>query len=198
MGGALPWENAYFTEMVVNGRKAQMRVYSARWSEPAAEQLKARLEVLGAQVQLQKSSGGATGRAVWPEREAGFMILSMSNQPNQMIFVYYPEPGSRRGNVHFPVPEMDGAMVNTTIENRKTGTFMASLKTNASETQAHQFYHDALAGGGWDLRKAPLMQMGEMSGMAIYEKKKQVCFVQTASQNGNGTSLTLLVKGGSL
>ncbi|QBG48017.1 hypothetical protein EGM51_11640 [Verrucomicrobia bacterium S94] len=195
--GSLPWDKAYVTEMTVNGRPAVMRIYSARFSEPVVHQLKSRFEQMGAQVQVQENENGATGRAVFPDQSVGFLVLKPPQQPTQQIFVYEPT-GERGTSVKSPVPEYRRAKVRTTISDDKTGTYLATLETTSSATETHVFYAGALQGAGWKMISPALIKNGTVSGMAVYEKKSRVCYVQATDRMDGVNTITILVKGGAL
>jgi hypothetical protein len=196
--GSLPWENAYRANMTVNGRPARMHIYSARFSEPVVEQLKARFQSLGATVRVAGSRDGATGTAVWPDREASFIVLAPHDQPRQTIMVYFPEAGKKTGKVVFPVPEFKRGKTLTTISDDDTNTFLATIETPVSATEAHSFYAGALQGEGWTLAAPALVDNGTISGMAVYQKKERVCYVQATDRMAGLNMVTLLVKGGTL
>lgn len=195
--GSLPWDTAYKTEMTVNGRPAVVSVYSARHSEPVINQLKDRFEQLGATVQLARSGDGASGRAVWPDRSVGFLVVKPPKEPVQQIFIY--EPTGKQGRAaNMPVPEFSRAKVRNTITDDDTGTYMATLQTTASCTEVHTFYAGALQADGWEIVAPALIKDGRVSGMAVYQKKQKVCYVQAVDRVGGLNLITLLVKGGTL
>ncbi|MCF7849210.1 MAG: hypothetical protein K9M45_10185 [Kiritimatiellales bacterium] len=196
--GSLPWESAYQTKMTVNGRKSIVKLYSARHSEPVVDQLKARFEAMGAKVTVARSSGGATGVARWPDRNAGFLIISPPGEPVQQIIVYQPEPGSFAKQVSFPVPEYQRGRVLSTLSDDQNGTFLATIETTDSATEVHSFYAGSLIGNGWEMAAPALVKNGTISGMAVYTKKKEVCYVQAADRPGKPNIITLLVKGGAI
>lgn len=195
--GSLPWDTAYQTEMTVNGRPAVVSVYSARHSEPAVNQLKSRFEQLGATVQLARSDGGASGRAVWPDRSVGFLVVKPPKEPAQQIFIYEPT-GRQERAAKMPVPEFNRAKVRNTITDDETGTYLATLQTAASCTEVHSFYAGALQAEGWEIVAPALIKDGRVSGMAVYQKKRKICYVQAVDRVGGLNLITLLVKGGAL
>lgn len=196
--GSLPWDNAYKASMTVNGRKALLWIYSARHSEPVAEQLRSRFQALGAEVEMCSSEHGVTGKAKWPDREASFFTLSPPQEPTQQIFVYYPEPGSVPKEVRFPVPEYMRGKVLTTISDDDTSTFFATIETSDSATEIHSFYARELSAKGWAMVAPARVANGTVSGMAAYQKKSKVCYVQAVDRMGRPNMITLLVKGGAL
>lgn len=196
--GNLPWETAYRTKMTVNGQPARMHVYSARYNEPVVAQLKARLETLGAEVQVSRSPDGATGSAVWPDRRAGFIVLSPHDQPQQTVMVYFPEAGKAKREVVFPVPEYTRGRRRTTVSDDGSNTFLAVVESNDSPTEIHGYYARELPAAGWELVAPAVVADGTVRGMAVYRKKNKICYVQAVGRTGQPSMLTLLVKGGSL
>jgi hypothetical protein len=196
--GSLPWDNAYRVNMTVNGKPTRMHVYSARHSEPVLHQLTTRFEALGARVRATRSQDGATGVAQWPDRSASFIILSPDNEPNQTVMVYFPDPDARVEQVTFPVPEYTRAKRVTTISDDDTATFMATSETSDSATEIHDYYLRSMKGDGWELRSPALVKNGTVSGMAVYQKGKKICYVQAVDRQGRPNMVTLLVKGGAL
>jgi len=195
--GSLPWDAAYKTEMTVNGRPAVVKIYSARQTEPVINQLKTRFEELGATVQVARSPDGATGRAVWPDRTVGFLVMKPPKEPVQQIFIY--EPTGKQGRpAELPVPDYNRATVRTTISDDVTGTYMATLETSASATEAHTFYAGAMPATGWEMVAPALVKNGRISGMAVYQKKSKICYIQVADRINSASTITLLVKDGTL
>lgn len=197
--GRFGWDSAYKTRMTVNGQPSDVRIYSARYSTPVLDQLKTRFEELGAEVELLQGPGGATGKAVWPDgKEARVLVLSPESEPRHLMFVFYPEPGAKPAAAQFPVPRYQGGDVEYTVSNDETGTFFAQLSTMADATEVHSFYAASLAAEGWKLIMPALVRDGTISGMAVYEKGKDVCYVQAVNRPGRSNAVTLLVKGGKL
>ena len=196
--GTLPWENATRTQMTVNGRPATMHVYSARYTEPVVEQLRARFEALGAKVMILRSRDGATGTAKWPDREARFLVLAPHTEPRKTIIVYYTQPGQKPVKVRFPVPEYVRGKIATTISDDDTGTFMATIQTADPATDIHTFYACALQADGWQMVVPASVHNGTIRGMAAYQKKKKICYVQATDRPGELNMITLLVKRGVL
>lgn len=197
--GRYGWESAYKTQMTVNGRPSEVRLYSARFDDPVLDQLKTRFEEQGAKVALVQTPGGATGVALWPDgKEARFLVLSPATEPRQLIFVFYPELGSSPKNVRLPVSKYPGSTTEFTVSNDETKTFFASFSTMASATELHTFHASALAAEGWKLLTPALVRDGSISGMAVFQKGKKVCYVQAVNRPGRLNTVTLLVKGGKL
>ncbi len=198
LNGTLPWDHAYRTQMTVNGRQATVNMYAARYSEPVVEQLKNRFEEMGAKVQVARSEHGATGRAVWPDRVIGFIVMSPPSEPMHQVFIYEPESGDRSAPARFPVPEYRNGTTRTTISDDDTKTFMAIAETYDSSTDIHSFYSRELQGSGWSLVAPATARNGTIGGMAVYMKGSQVCYVQSTDKPGQPNMVTLLVKGGRL
>ncbi len=193
------WETAYKTTMTVNGRPTEVRLYSARHSEPVVEQLAARFQELGAKVSVSRTPDGASGVAVWPDqKEARFLVLSPKSEPRHLFFVFYPEPGTSPEAAPFPVPKYAGGTVQYTVSNDKTGTFFSSISSMADSSELHTFYATEMAADGWELTMPALVSDGGVSGMAVYQKGKKVCYVQAVNRPGRANMLTLLVKSGKL
>jgi hypothetical protein len=197
LNGSLPWDYAYETQMTVSGRPATMRVYSARFSEPVVQQLKSRFEQLGATVEINPSEMGATGRAIFPDQTISFLILKPPQEPTQQIFIYEPTGEQQRAE-KMPVPDFNRATIRSVITDDETGTYLATLDTSASSTEAHSFYGKALQAEGWKMVAPGLIKNGRISGMAVYEKNSKVCYVQAVDRVDGPNMITLLVKGGTL
>lgn len=196
--GNLPWETASRTKMTVNGKSAMVHIYSARYTEPVVEQLRGRFEALGAKVTVMASRDGATGVAKWPDREARFIVLAPHSEPRKHIIVYYTKPDAVSKKVRFPVPEYARGKTRTTISDDDSGTFLATIDTSDSATDIHTFYAQALQGSGWKMVVPATVNNGTVQGMAAYQKKKKICYVQAVDRLGEPNMITLLVKGGSL
>ncbi len=196
--GSLPWENAVRTKMTVNGKSVMVHIYSARYTEPVVEQLRARFQALGAKVTIMESRDGATGVAKWPDREARFLVLAPHTEPRKHIVVYYPQPSGTPKKVRFPVPEYARGKTTTTISDDDTGTFLAMIQTPDSATDVHAFYARSLQAEGWEMVVPATVRNGTVRGMAAYQKKKKVCYVQATDRPDKLNMVTLLVKGGAL
>jgi len=191
------WTEAYTTRMTVNGRKYDLYLYSARYTEPVVAQLRDGFEQLGAKVRISETSDGATGSATWPEGEARFLVLSPASRPNHLIFLFYPEGGTA-ASTSFPVPKYPRGKVLGTVSNDKTGTLLITAETTDSPTEVHSFYAGALSAQGWKMVAPATVVNGCISGMAVYTKKKKVCYVQATERRGKPNMITLLVKGGTI
>ena len=104
----LPWEFAYRTTMDVNGQQNDLHVYAARFNEPVVAQLTDQFESQGAKVTISETTDGAQGLARWEDREARILVLSPPSQPNQLVFLFYPEPGKAGAPARLPIPEYPG------------------------------------------------------------------------------------------
>lgn len=190
----LPWVHAYNTVMDVNGRRNAVQVYSADRNQPAAEQLKAQFESQGAAVDLQLSpDGGAMGIATWDGGEARFLVLSPDTVPNQIVFLFYPEP-SKKSTRDFPVPEYPGGVTGNTVFNEGTDTFCATMKTLDAPEQVQRYYAGALAGSGW----TPMLPLKPSGGMSLFHKNENTCCVMANRLQSGETFVTLLVRTGEL
>lgn len=194
----LPWEGAYQTTMNVNGRRNEVHLYSARYTEPVVEQVRRQFEAQGARVTLRTTEEGASGIAKWEGREAKILVLSPKTEPRHLIFLFYPDPSARREQVVFPVPRYKQAEPKNVVVDEDTGVFSATIKTYDSATEVHDYYLAKLTSKGWSLVLPARISNGEVNGMAIYQKKKQICYVQAVNKQGRANIVTLLVKGGKL
>lgn len=196
--GVYRWENAYTTTMTVNGRKSDVELYSVHIAEPVLAQLKDRFEQMGASVSITPGPDGATGIARWPAREARFLVLSPPEIDRQLVFVFYPELGTVPNPVNFPVPKYRDAAVFQTISDDESGMFLATLSTMDEAAGVHRFYAEQMAAEGWiQMAAAPAIN-GAPSGMAVYVRGTEVCYVQAVDRLGRDNMITLLVKGGKL
>jgi hypothetical protein len=191
----LSWEFAYHTVMNVNGRKNDVYLYSARFDEPVREQLQRQLEAQGAKVSLQKTADGATGIAKWSGgEEARLLVLSPSTQPNQMIFLFYPEVGVAKSSPRLPIPNYPGGVVGNTVVNEGTKTYCSTVKTADRADQVQAFYAGELAANGWTAVVPGSLERGAAGGMMTYHKRNKVCCVMAVDQPEGLCRLTLLVK----
>ncbi|VGO21498.1 hypothetical protein SCARR_03572 [Pontiella sulfatireligans] len=194
----LPWTKAYNTTMTVNGLKNEVVLYSVRYSQPAVEQLENQFKAQGAAVMVKRTEEGASGVARWPDREARFLVLSPKAQPRHLVFIFYPEPSGQLRESRFPVPEYDRGELMNVVTDDDTHTFFATVKTFDSPTLVHDFYRNSLSALGWQTVMPPVVNHGEVKGVAIYQKKKKICYVQSAGRQAGSNLVTLLVKGGAL
>ncbi|MBN2703464.1 MAG: hypothetical protein JXR23_04560 [Pontiellaceae bacterium] len=196
--GVYRWENAYTTTMTVNGRKSEVELYSVHPAEPVLAQLKDRFEQMGANVTTSVGPDGATGTARWTDRDARFLVLSPQEIDRQLVFVFYPERGTVPKSVIFPVAQYPDAAVCQTISDDKSGLFLATLSTTDAAAEVHRFYADQMAAAGWGQVAAAPPVNGAPSGMAVYARGSEVCYVQAVDRTGRDNRITLLVKGGKL
>lgn len=191
----LPWQFAYRTPLNVNGQKNDLYVYSARFNEPVVEQLRDQFEAQGAKVVISETKDGAQGLAKWADREARILVLSPSTQPNQMVFLFYPEPGTVQAPPRLPVPEFPGAFAQKTVANESTGTLCATSQTEARPEQVQAFYAGVLSADGWSTVVPPSQGTARM---AIYQKQGRICCLFVAQQSAGPSRVTLLVNHGGL
>ena len=186
----LPWEQAYTTSMHVNGVRNDVVVYSARYNEPVVEQLKAQFELQGAEVVAEKSAdGGGVGYARWEDGEARFVVAAPDSQPNIIIFLFYPEPGSPE-LPEFPIADYPQGRVLDTVSNDGTETFCRTLVTADSVMQVQRYYAEVLARDGWE----PVLPLRMSNGLSCYRKKEQTCSVLATRRDDSETNVTLLVR----
>ena len=186
----LPWELAYETTMNVNGRRNDVVVYSVRYTEPVIEQLRARFEGQGATVQLDpQPDGGALGRAAWDGGEARILVLAPDTQPNNVVFLFYPESGRSRVP-QSPVPDYPRGTEGSVVANEDTEAFCKSFTTMDSVDQVQRYYAEALARDGW----RPVLPLRASGGMAYFHRKESTCCVLAAAQKNGETVVTVLVR----
>ena len=192
----LPWEFAYKTTMDVNGQRNDLQVYSVRFNEPVVEQLKGQFEAQGAKVVISETADGAQGLATWDDRQARILVLSPATQPNQMVFLFYPEPGKVQAPARLPVPEYPGSSSKgNTVMNEESGSVCRTVETEDHPEQVQTFYAGALSADGWSMVVPPGRGV---SSMAVYQKKDRICSVLATHRADGPNRVTLLVKGGGL
>lgn len=186
----LPWQKAYQTRMTVNGRKNDVEVYSARYSEPVVEQLVAQFNRQGATVKIGKGpDGGALGVARWDGGEARIIVLAPEDQPNNLVFLFYPEAGNS-GTPESPIPDYPRGTVTSSVVNDDTKALCTTLKTLDSGMQVQRHYAEALARDGWR-SVLPLRMSG---GMTFYRKGERTCCILAKERNNGETLVTVLVR----
>ncbi len=186
----LPWEFAYETTMDLNGRRNALKVYSARWDEPVAEQLAAQFESQGAVVKLGKSpDGGAIGTATWDGGEARIVIAAAGERANQIVFIFYPE-AEVAATPGFSIAIHPRAQSKNIVANEQTRTCCATFSTTDSPEQVRRYYEDILGSDGWK----PLLSSERSDGVAWFQKGEQSCCVKATSKNNGATLVTLLVR----
>lgn len=191
----LPWQEAYSTTMDVDGQRQALHAYSSHRDEPMLDQMKGQFEAQGAKVSLQEFPGGVRGTAEFEEQTVRFLVLPPGGRPNQMAFVFYPEPAAAGNPAKLPVPLYPGAEVESRVANESTGTMCATMQTMDGPDQVQAFYADALFSNGW---KTVIPPMQGESRMAIYQRGEQVCTVFSKFRPGFGNRVTVLVKAGGL
>lgn len=186
----LPWELAYETTMNVNGFKNDVEVYAVRYTEPVVEQLKMQFERQGAAVSIGKSpDGGALGMAEWDGGKARILVLAPDTQPNNLVFLFYPEAGKSRAP-RSPVPGYPRGKVTNSVFNEDTRAFCTTFTTYDSAEQVQHFYAGVLARDGW----TPMLPLRLSGGMAYYHKKESTCCVLAHGQESGETAVTVLVR----
>jgi hypothetical protein len=186
----LPWEMAYETAMNVNGRHNDVVVYSVHYSEPVIEQLKVQFEQQGARVKIgAKPGGGAMGTARWDGGEARILVLVPDSQPNNLVFLFYPESGEGRVPSS-PIPDYPRGSVRNTVVNEDTEAFCTTLTTMDSVEQVQRYYTEVLTGDGW----APLLPLPLSGGMTYFHRNESTCCVMAKVRNGGETVVTVLVR----
>ena len=191
----LPWEQAYESEMIVNGRRQILHLYSTRYSEPVYQQLAKRLSAMGAAFEFSENNEGFSGIAKMGECEVRILVSSPPSEPRHFIFFTYPDPGPKRG-VKLPVQQYPNSKILSTVDNMRTKTSYATLTTSAQPVVVYEFYDQLLTSGGW---KALLPDTGlkEKGGeLRIYQRKDKVCHIQVRQSAGISSIITLLVKNG--
>ncbi|MEE9367905.1 MAG: hypothetical protein V3V05_03470 [Pontiella sp.] len=190
----LPWGFAYKTKMNVNGQQTDLYVYSARFNEPVVAQLKDQFEAQGAKVVISETKDGAQGLATWDDRKARILVLSPDSQPNQMVFIFYPEPGKGRAP-RLPIPEYPSTSKGKTVMNEDSGSMCRTIETEDRPEQVQTFYAGALPADGWSMVIPPGRGL---SSMAVYQKKDRICSILATYRSDGPNRVTLLVKGGGL
>jgi hypothetical protein len=191
--GGLPWEKAYQTQMRVNGKRVEMHVYTARHTEPAADQLIGALEAIGATVQTTSSGNG--GVATLNGYEVGYTISSPPSEPRHYIFLSYADPnGSEKKG--FPVPLYPNGTVMSTVSDINTQVDYASVKTTDTSSQVHGFYQQRLTSEGWVQIKPCIISAGESKGLAIYGKNGKICFIDVVPNKNLCSTVSVLVEKG--
>lgn len=191
--GGLPWEKAYQTQMVVNGKRVELHVYTARYNEPAADQLKAVFASIGATV-TPKSTGWG-GAATLNGYEVKYVISSSPSEPRQYIFLSYSDPQGAARQA-FPLPLYPNGKVLTTVSDLHAHSDYATIQTTDTSTGVHEFYRALLKSEGWSEVKPAVLEAGEYKGMAIYSKKGQTCFINVIPGENISSTVSILVEKG--
>ncbi len=186
----LPWDLVYQTAMTVNGRRNEVLVYAARYSEPVAEQFRMQFEQQGATVRIGKGAGGeASGFARWEHGEARMLVLSPDDRPDRLVFLFYPEQGAVR-EPESPVAVYPGGKITQTVMNEDTRAFCTTLSTLDSAAQVQRFYAESLGRAGW----TPVLPLHISNGMTFFHKKESTCCVLARGGASGETMVTVLVR----
>lgn len=191
--GSLPWEKAYQTAMVVNGKRVDLHVYATRYNQPASLQLKGVLESIGAQVKSNSSED--SGVATLNDYEVKYLVSSPPSSPSKYIFLSYSDPRTAT-SPDFPLPLYPNGQVLSTVSDLHTKTEYASLRTTATSTEVHEYYRQALTSDGWAQMKPCHVDAGESKGMAIYQRRGQICFIDIVPGKNISSTVTILVEKG--
>lgn len=190
----LGWISAYQTSMNVNGVHNDLFVYSVDSKFSAVDQVKAQFEEQGAEVEVEEIAGGYRVRASVEGQESRILILSdVGGRPNQMVFLFYPQPGKANGPATLPVPEFPGALSENVVSNDKTGSVCRTITTEADPARVIGFYATALSADGWS---TVLPSGASDTRMALFQKGKLICSVLAAQENDGVNRVTVLVNGG--
>ncbi len=191
--GRLPWDKAYETGMVVNGRRVDLHVFTTRYTEPVAEQLKGLLVSIGAEIEPQ--STGLNGVATLDGCEVKYVVSSPPSEPRHLIFLSYSDPnGAVRQE--FPLRLYPNGEVLSTVSDLNTGAEHLTFRTMDVATQVHEFYRELLESDGWTAEKPPRLSGGQYSGLGIYSKKGQICFIDVVREKNNSSTVVVLLEKG--
>lgn len=194
----LSWTKAYQTRMNVNGRRSDLVMYTARYTEPVVEQIKQQLEMQGAEVKLSRSAQGAVGHARWSDSEAKFMVISSPSQPTHFIFFTYPNRSLLQSLPKLRVPEYVNGELRNIVEDEETQTVYASFDTHDTASEVHVYYGRTLPAKGWELVVPAVFRYGQAKGVSVYQKNNSLCYIQVTERSGEPSLLSILVKGGGL
>jgi len=197
-GGTLHWTVARRTKLTQNGKPVEMNLYTVPSAEPAVSQLKSRFEALGAKVVIVRGRDGVTGVARWPNKKARFIVLTPLNDPLKYIIVTWSHPKKRVKKVKLFVPTYPRGKKPTTISDDETHTIIISQQTTDSPEEVYSFYARRLTANGWKMVVPAIVSHGVIRGVATYQKKKRICFVQASRRKGGLNMITVLVKKGTL
>lgn len=189
----LGWMSAYQTTMNVNGVQNDLYVYSVDAKFSAIDQLKAQLEEQGATVEITEVAGGYRASTSLQDQAIRGLVLSDLGRPNQMVFLFYPQPGKAVGPAELPVPEFPGALSEQVVSNDKTGSVCRTITTEAAPAQVIGFYAAALSADGWS---TVLPSGAQDSRMVLFQKGKLICSVLAATGADGVNHVTVLVNGG--
>ena len=189
--GQLPWDKAYETEMRVNGKRVELQVYTVRYDQPAAAQLQQALESIGARIQT--SSSGAAGAATLNGYTVKYMVSAPPSEPVKYIFLSYSDPQGA-SLPDFPVALYPNGDVLSVVSDMRTKAEYASVKTTDSSTQIHEFYRHLLLSEGWEQIRPCEVSAGESKGLAIYGKKRKICFIDVVPNKNLCSTVSVLVE----
>ena len=196
--GTVNWTVARRTKLTRNGKPIEMNLYTVRYTEPAVSQLKRRFEALGAKVVIVRGRDGVTGVARWPNKKARFIVLTPQNDPHKYIIVTWSHPKKRAKKVKLFVPTYPRGKKPTTILDDETHTVVMTQQTSDSPADVHAFYARKLTAEGWKMVVPAIVSHGTIRGLATYQKKNRICFVQISKHRGRLNMITVLVKKGTL
>lgn len=191
--GSLPWEKAYEAEMVVNGKRTELHVFTARYNQPVEEQLKQTLESVGAD--FNTSAVGSAGIATLNDYSVSYMISAPPSEPVKFIFLSYTDPA---GSVpqHFPVELYSNGEVLSIVSNVGSRSECATVRTSDTPVEVHEFYRQLLLSQGWAQVKPSHAAYDERTDMAVYRKKEKICFIDVVPGENISSTITVLVENG--
>jgi len=196
--GTLHWTVARRTKFTRNGKPLEMNLYTVRYTEPAVNQLKSRFEALGAKVVVVRGRDGVTGVARWPNKKARFIVLTPRNDPLKYIIVTWSHPKKKSKKVRLSIPTYPRGKKPSTISDNGTHTVVISQQTTDSPSEIHSFYARKLTALGWKMVVPAIVSHGTIRGLATYQKKNRICFIQASKRKGGLNMITVLVKKGTL
>jgi len=196
--GTLNWTVARRTKLTRNGKPLEMNLYTVRYTEPAVNQLKRRFEALGAKVVIVRGRDGVTGVARWPNKKARFIVLTPRNDPHKYIIVTWSHPKKQAKKIKLSIPAYPRGKKPSTTSDDETHTVIISQRTSDSPSEVHSFYARTLTSAGWKMVVPAIVSHGTIRGLATYQKKNRICFVQVSKRKGGLNMITVLVKKGTL
>ncbi len=189
----LGWDFAYQTVMNINGTRTDLQVYAVNPDLPIIDQLHDQFTEQGAEVSFQKTANGVRGSARFKDQTTNFLVLAGPGLPNRMVFLFYPTLGRAAGAPALPIPDYPGEVSGQTVSNEKTGAICRIIATEDDPARVQAFYAAALTSMGWSIVLPPTARS---TRMAIYQKGKKVCLVQSAQRVDGLNRLTVLVNNG--
>jgi len=151
-----------------------------------------------AKVVIVRGRDGVTGVARWPNKKARFIVLTPQNDPHKYIIVTWSHPKKRAKKVKLFVPTYPRGKKPTTISDDETHTVVMTQQTSDSPADVHAFYARKLTAEGWKMVVPAIVSHGTIRGLATYQKKNRICFVQISKHRGRLNMITVLVKKGTL